>query len=88
MDKIKRFLKTRFPHKTYMRGGYRWHELKFGRRRWITWQMPFTRTYSIAWSQAEIDKSVELGMAEVKNSLVGEAEYRRRIEAEEHYFPG
>jgi hypothetical protein len=39
-----------------MRSGYRWYELKVSRRRWITWQIPFTRSYSIAWSQGIIDQ--------------------------------
>ena len=56
---MRKWLKRRFFLKTYMRAGWRWYEIKVARRRWLTWQMPFTRTYSIAWSQGVIDDDRE-----------------------------
>ncbi len=75
-------------YKTYYRGGYRWHEFQIGRRWFLTWQVPFWRHYSIAWSQEQIDKDVARAMMEVQNSLVGEAELRRRFLNEEVYDGG
>ncbi len=71
-----------------MRGGYRWHEFKLTRRRWITWQMPFTRPYSIAWTQKQIDQDVARAVEEYEGGLIGESEVRRRFEHEERYDSG
>lgn len=70
-----------------MRGGYRWHELKL-RRRYLTWQMPFSRPYSIAWTQHQIDKDVERAVQEFENGLIGTAEITRRFANEERYDGG
>jgi len=73
--------------KSYMRGGYRWYELKLGRRRWMTWQAPFFRTYSIAWSQAKIDADVEQVKAQVQAGLRPADDVRRAM-SEERYDIG
>ena len=63
-----------------MRDGYRWYELKIGRRRWLTWQMPFTRYYSIAWSQGVIDRDREeeiaIQVAEFRAGLIADVDLR------------
>ncbi len=71
-----------------MRDGYRWHELHLTRRRYLTWQVPFTRSYSIAWTQSQIDKDVARAVEEVGGSLVGKAEFTRRFLNEEKYDGG
>lgn len=81
----------RARYSTYMRAGYRWHELKLTRRRYLTWQVPFTRQYSIAWTQSQIDKDVERADQEVtefNGKLVGKAEVTRRFQNEERYDGG
>lgn len=63
---IWRWLKRRVGrrYKTYFRHGYRWFELRIGQRRWVTWQMPFLRSYSIAWTQQRIDEDVAKAVIE------------------------
>lgn len=78
----------RARHQSYNRGGYRWHELRIGRRRWMTWQLPFFRSYSIAWSQEQIDRDVARALTEVNAGLVGKAELTRRFLSEERYDGG
>jgi hypothetical protein len=73
---MRKWLKRRFILKTYMRSGWRWYEIKIGRRRWLTWQIPFTRRYSIAWSQGVIDQDREEEIAQAVE------EYRAGLMAE------
>ena len=75
-------------HQTYMRDGYRWHELHLTQRRYLTWQMPFTRPYSIAQTQRQIDSDVALAVEDVGGALVGKAEFTRRFLNEEKYDGG
>ncbi len=80
-----------FPVKTYMRDGYRWHEIHLTRRRYLTWQMPFTRPYSIAQTQRQIDNDVaraDQSVMEFNGKLVGAEEVRRRFLNEEKYDGG
>lgn len=62
LGKLKERLLSRY--KTYYRDGYHWHELRIGRRRWITWQKPFVRYYSIAWTQQRIDQDLDKAVME------------------------
>ena len=75
-----KWLKRKLPLKIYMRDGYRWYELKISRRKWLTWQIPFTRSYSIAWSQGVIDRDREeeiaTQVAEFRAGLIADVDLR------------
>jgi hypothetical protein len=87
MRKLWERVKAHFIYHTYLLQGYRWHELRLTRKRHWTW-CTFRRPYSIAQTQAVIERDVQWALLDGKHDRISESELRRRFSNEETYIVG